>query len=216
MANTMADEKKRLRSIIAECRAALPSSFADSHSAAIHHALTTSELWHRSSAVALYSAKDREVDTRLISDVAFASARKVLFPRYDGVQSALELVAVRSLAQLTSGSFGILEPPAGVPATPLGDLGDALVVVPGIAFTRAGARLGRGGGHYDRLLAALPRGAITIGLAYSFQLLDRIPQGRFDRALDFIATESGVFRAGRTPQRPRDIAERGGTPGWST
>ena len=152
----------------------------------------------------------------MVADAAFASRRTALFPRYDKAQPALELAAVHSHEQLIPGSFGILEPPPETPPTPLGELGAALVVVPGVAFTRAGARLGRGGGHYDRLLAALPHGAITIGLAYSFQLLDRIPQGRFDRTLDFIATESGVFRAGRTPQRPGAIAERGGTPGWST
>jgi 5-formyltetrahydrofolate cyclo-ligase len=83
-----------------------------------------------------------------------------------------------------------------------------------LAFGPQGQRLGRGGGHYDRFLAALPREAITVGLAYSFQLLDRIPQESFDRRLQIIITESALIRVAEPQVQPL-AAEvgRGGTPG---
>ena len=74
-------------------------------------------------------------------------------------------------------------------------LADAIICVPGVAFGLKGQRLGRGGGHYDRFIAALPDEAVTIGLAYSFQLLDRIPEESFDQRLKCIITESACIRA---------------------
>jgi 5-formyltetrahydrofolate cyclo-ligase len=64
-----------------------------------------------------------------------------------------------------------------------------------VAFSHTGQRLGRGGGYFDRALAALGPLTITAGLAYSFQLLDWLPQSPNDRRLDLIFTESAVHVA---------------------
>ena len=70
-----------------------------------------------------------------------------------------------------------------------------VMVLPGLGFDRAGGRLGRGGGHYDRLLA-LPHRAFRVGLAYDFQLLtERLPRDPWDVPLHAIATPSGMHRA---------------------
>ena len=73
------------------------------------------------------------------------------------------------------------------------DLERALICVPGVAFSLSGQRLGRGGGYYDRLLAAVHPQAITAGLAYSFQVLDRLPQSPQDRRLGLIVTASAFM-----------------------
>jgi len=70
-----------------------------------------------------------------------------------------------------------------------------LVVVPGRAFDRAGRRLGRGGGYYDRLLAT-PTGEsrLVVGVAYECQVVDGVPVEPHDRPVDILVTELGWWR----------------------
>ena len=68
-----------------------------------------------------------------------------------------------------------------------------LLVVPGIAFDKKGYRLGYGKGYYDMFLAK--KKVTSIGLGYSFQLLELLPKGKYDKRLDAIATEDGVHYA---------------------
>ncbi len=94
-------------------------------------------------------------------------------------------------SDLVSGPTGLLEPPAGAPEE-VPAAGDA-AVVPGVAFDRTGARLGRGGGFYDR---AFPPGAadapLLVGFAHSFQVVERVPCESHDRRMDAIVTENGM------------------------
>jgi 5-formyltetrahydrofolate cyclo-ligase len=69
-----------------------------------------------------------------------------------------------------------------------------LILVPGLGFTRDGRRLGRGGGFYDRLLAASSFRAFTMGVGFDVQLVPALPVEPHDRRLDAIATESGIQR----------------------
>ncbi len=63
-----------------------------------------------------------------------------------------------------------------------------LVLVPGLAFDRTGHRLGHGQGYFDRFLARLPRSTPTVGLAYRFQLLDRLPRAAHDHPVQAVLT----------------------------
>ena len=63
--------------------------------------------------------------------------------------------------------------------------------IPGIAFDKRGYRLGYGRGYYDKFLSENP--TVSIGLAYSIQLVENLPHGSHDRRMDAIATESGVL-----------------------
>ncbi len=73
-----------------------------------------------------------------------------------------------------------------------------ILLVPLLAFDRAGYRLGYGGGFYDRTLADLkPRKTVVaIGVAYAAQEVDFVPRGPHDEPLDFIMTELEVIRCG--------------------
>lgn len=68
-----------------------------------------------------------------------------------------------------------------------------VVVVPGLAFTRAGDRLGQGGGWYDRFLAGTRGDCTTIGVGFDVQIVDRLPVEAHDVRLDHVVTESGVM-----------------------
>jgi 5-formyltetrahydrofolate cyclo-ligase len=74
-----------------------------------------------------------------------------------------------------------------------GDLDPTLldvVVVPGLAFTRDGRRLGQGGGHYDRFLPRLRPECRTVGAAFAEQLLDDLPTEPHDVRLDLVVTDA--------------------------
>lgn len=63
-----------------------------------------------------------------------------------------------------------------------------VVVVPGLAFTADGRRLGRGGGHYDRFLPRLGAGCLRVGVAYREQLVEWLPSAPHDAAVDTVVT----------------------------
>jgi 5-formyltetrahydrofolate cyclo-ligase len=65
-----------------------------------------------------------------------------------------------------------------------------VVVVPGLAFTADGRRLGQGGGHYDRFLPRLRAGCVTIGAAFAEQLVEDIPTEPHDVRLDIVVTDA--------------------------
>ena len=67
-----------------------------------------------------------------------------------------------------------------------------VVLVPGRLFDRHGVRLGRGGGHYDRLLPRLRPGAAVIGVTVEERIVPRLPTERHDRPMTHLATEAGV------------------------
>jgi len=98
------------------------------------------------------------------------------------------LAEIRADTTLCHGPRGVRQPEAIVPV-PVGAVD--LWIVPGVAFGRDGSRLGRGGGYYDRLLAQA-RGTV-VGIAFDFQIFDRLPVDPWDRAVDRIVTESGVI-----------------------
>ncbi|HEX2014126.1 MAG TPA: 5-formyltetrahydrofolate cyclo-ligase, partial [Nitrososphaera sp.] len=90
---------------------------------------------------------------------------------------------------LVRGRFGIMEPlPYG--RTTRMDL----IIVPGIAFDKLGHRVGYGKGYYDRFL--WKRSIFSIGLAYSFQIVEKISHSKNDQKMKAVATEDGIVRLG--------------------
>ena len=71
-----------------------------------------------------------------------------------------------------------------------------VVIVPGLAFTSAGDRLGQGGGWYDRFLAGVHPECLTIGVGFVEQIVDALPVEDHDIRLDHVVTESGDIVVG--------------------
>ena len=90
--------------------------------------------------------------------------------------------------------LGFEQPTRGTPEIPLDDID--VVLVPGLAFDRSGHRLGHGKGYYDSLLADLPPGVIRIGVTVDALVVNELPSESYDQRVAWIATESGVVRAG--------------------
>jgi 5-formyltetrahydrofolate cyclo-ligase len=135
--------------------------------------------------VALYAAKGSEVDTQRIDAFARARGLVVAYPRVNGQARRLAFHAV-PIEALAPARFELREPSADAPAVAVEDI--SVFVVPGLAFDRAGGRIGWGRGHYDATLAAAPR-ALRIGLAYERQVVDQVAREAHDVALHIIITE---------------------------
>ena len=131
-----------------------------------------------------YASLSWEPDTWEILRALLSRGFRLALPKVEGRE--MRFYFVPDLKELSQSSMKIWEPKAdAVPA----DDSEALVLVPGMAFSRDGARLGKGGGFYDRFLAAEPDHK-TIALAYGFQLMEQIPTGVYDRPVDQIVTEN--------------------------
>ena len=135
--------------------------------------------------LALYWAIGDEVPVQLAFAALRARGWSLAFPRVRG--DRLELAFADRPDALRPGFRGIREPPPAAPALDPGSL-DALLV-PGLLFGRDGSRLGRGGGHYDRLLARTRPDARRIGVCYADRLREALPADPWDERVDAVATE---------------------------
>ena len=136
----------------------------------------TSVWWQEAGTLLLYYPLGDEVDVRPLIREAFEGGKRVLLPVVKG--SELELHRYEGEASLKEGAFGIMEPMGPLFAEERFDEID-LAVIPGMAFDRAGHRLGRGKGYYDRLLPLLTKARLK-GICFAFQLLDEVPTEAHD------------------------------------
>jgi 5-formyltetrahydrofolate cyclo-ligase len=195
----LADRKRSLRrELRRRLRAVAPGEAAEASRRAAAHLAASREL-AGARRVILYAALPDELPSRPLFDAAAGAGRPVLLPR-PGPHAVLEVARFARWEDLRPGRYGVLEPPAAQPGLPLA-AGD-LVLVPGLAFDRAGHRLGRGGGWWDRTLGAARGARLTaVGVGFAFQVLHAVPHGPGDAALDALLTEDGWQRggAGREP-----------------
>ena len=129
------------------------------------------------SPVAVYLASPQEIDLSPFIRKMLESGVKVVAPRWNGETYELAVLKGLDAAHLRQGPMGILEPAEAEIVSPK-KIGTWLV--PGLAFTRDGKRLGYGGGWYDRLLAEASKTARKIGVAHAFQVVDDLPSERHD------------------------------------
>jgi 5-formyltetrahydrofolate cyclo-ligase len=141
----------------------------------------------------LYASLPDEVATDAIAREALRRGLTVTYPRCLPATFELALHHLRDLGELRdAGSYGIREPD---PACPLLDTSDIdVVLVPGLAFDRRGARLGRGAGYYDRLFALPTFRAFRCGLFFAAQEAHHLPTDPWDVFLDAIVTEEGMVK----------------------
>jgi 5-formyltetrahydrofolate cyclo-ligase len=153
-------------------------------------------VWKRAESVLLYASYGQEVDTWPLIEAALGTGKRVGLPRYtrrDGTYTACEVIDLSR--DLVVGQLGIREPGEHCRPLPLKPLD--LVVVPGVAFDLSGCRLGRGKGYYDRLLAAVC--AVTCGIGFDDQVVDRLPVEPHDVPLNCILTPTRWIQlTGRT------------------
>lgn len=196
-AEAVAAQKTALRDRLLTARRRHPLADARSDAEAIADHLLAAPEVRRAATVAAYVSVGAEPGTGALLERLHALGRRVILPvllpdhdldwaRYDGASSLLP--APR----------GLLEPAGprlGVDAVATADV----VLCPGLAVDRAGHRLGKGGGSYDRVLTRVPVGTFVCTLLYEGELLQEVPWAPHDRPVTAAVTPAGLIRLGPAP-----------------
>ncbi len=155
-------------------------------SLAVLEQLHQSNILHPALRVGVYSAVGSELDIQPVVDWFWQQKQAVFFPVVEGKE--LRFVTTHLYAAWHVGAYGV--------PVPEGTCVDAktldIILVPTLGFDAQGARLGQGGGFYDRLMAAIRQSdakALFIGVAYTSQACEHLPTDPWDQPLNGIVTE---------------------------
>jgi 5-formyltetrahydrofolate cyclo-ligase len=176
--------KQALRETVLARRSALPADVPGRVGRCITERVTQCPGYRAADRIALYAAQGGEPDLRPLFEEARAAGKRVALPRCaPGRRLAFHVVT--RWDDLVPGRYGLLEPSAEAQVVPTAELD--WVLVPAVAVDRAGGRLGRGGGWYDRSFPAVPAGQglpdrpVLLAAVHAFQVVERVPRGPFDR-----------------------------------
>ncbi len=185
--------KAMMRKTMLHHRESQSSSAMQLSSRKAQQALLAEKLWQEARCVALYMPTKGEVQTQLLASQAWECGKKVFLPRCNPTQAGhMDFVACRDMHDLVQGKYGIWEPNPSLPAQDLGMVD--MVLIPGLAFTRQGQRLGFGGGYYDRFLSKSENQHVTrVGMAFSWQILDTLPTQPWDISIQALVSDEGVL-----------------------
>lgn len=177
-------EKKKIRQIVKASVLSLSAQEKTAQSCAVMARLRDIIMERKPHVVALFSPLNDEVQIAPLADL-LAQDYRVVLPRVGDREDGTPEMEFFDYAPqaMASGAYGIIEPQGGEPCR--AEEID-LMVVPGVAFTREGVRLGRGKGYYDRYLAREGFRAYTVGVCYACQLLQELPSEEHDRRVDIV------------------------------
>ncbi|MCU1399114.1 MAG: putative 5-formyltetrahydrofolate cyclo-ligase [Acidimicrobiales bacterium] len=167
-------EMRAIRAAIPDREARVPEMWAEVIDECVQRSART---------VMAFVGVGTEPDTSVLIAGLHAAGFVVVLPRVEGQRIAA--ATHDPLAPMAAGRYGI-PAPAGEPVDP--ETID-VVIVPGLAFTRDGRRLGQGGGYYDRFLPQLDRRCTTIGVCFREQLVDDLDTLPHDRTVDLVVTD---------------------------
>ena len=172
-------------------RKRMVSSLARDLSCQVQRRVLDLSLFAKAHTVGLYAPLGNEVDTQLLCKEAHEHGAVIAYPSV--VQQNIEFVRYTEDCAWVPKAFGILEPQLqerGYSECVIEAEKFDIIIVPGVAFDRFGNRLGYGKGFYDRYLPQCRTRCVFIGLAYDFQLEDRLPCEHHDVYLDYVITDT--------------------------
>ncbi|MGI6173431.1 MAG: 5-formyltetrahydrofolate cyclo-ligase [Christensenellales bacterium] len=152
------------------------------------------EEYRRAQNILCYSHLNGEVATIGLMDAIGRDGKALCLPRVADRTHMEAVFCANPDRDLVRGAYGILEPVGDRVIQP--EQID-LVLVPGLAFTRGGDRLGYGAGFYDRFLPLCER-AVRVGLCYEKQIVEVLPTEDFDCKMRYVVTEQRLFRCEET------------------
>jgi 5-formyltetrahydrofolate cyclo-ligase len=196
-------DKQQIRQTILAAREQLSPELRAEYNAAITERLLQLPEYLKADTVLGYMNFGNEFASELWVARALSEGKRLALPRVNRHTNLLELYWVTDLKnQLAAGLWGIREPVVAR-CERLNAINEVeFVLLPGIAFSRNGARLGYGGGFYDKLLAHAPCASHRPALAaaaYGLQVVAQIPQETTDVRVEWIITEAETINCGAVP-----------------
>ncbi len=196
-------KKQQIRKYVISQREQLPPDTRAIYSATITEHILQLPAYRQANAVLGYMNYGTEFASDILVARALADGKRGALPRVNRITDRLDLYWVNDLElQVAPGSWGIREPVIEQ-CERLNSLNEVeFALLPGVAFCRDGARLGYGGGYYDKLLAAsIGRVKTTrpalVAAAFSLQIVETLPQLPTDVKVEWIVTEQEIIDCGR-------------------
>ena len=209
----MREDKKALRRQLKEIRDSIPEELRKAYSESILSNLLKIEEFKNAGTVLLFANAGSEVLTDGIFLSCIENGKSVYYPKVSGAD--MVFVKVSDLTELIPGYRGIREPATTLNTlflesitcesaaiiengnenkllTGLDILSGAVIVCPGLGFTKNGERIGYGGGYYDRFVSAYPE-LRRIGVCFEAQICDHIPTNENDFRMNNVVTEEHIF-----------------------
>lgn len=196
MIGETAIEKKAIRAAMQQQRRALDAAWIVSAGEAVAARLAALVAFQAAETVCLFASLALEVPLDAVCAECRRAGQRVLLPAYREEARTYGFKGWLPDQPLRPGHWGVPEPASEEFETLRGNV---FIVVPGLAFDADGARIGYGGGYYDRLLQAQPDGGrlTSAGVCFDFQLQPSLPQEEWDRRVDFVVTERQMMKCRR-------------------
>lgn len=178
-------EKNSLRRLLLQRRDSISADYMSIASRQIQKNLKKIDAYRAAKRIAGYYSIGSEVKTGSIIQEILTDGKIFALPRVEG--DNIVFCQVKDFDDLEKGEFGIMEPKTNCPTINDFDV----ILVPAVAMTSVGQRLGYGMGYYDRFLANTS--AVTIALTYSKLLIKNIPKSEHDVIIQWVVTEDDVI-----------------------
>ena len=172
--------KKELRAAIREKKRAMTPEEIEERSRHLGEKFAQSRAYREADAIYGYLPYNQEVRTVPMLEQARADGKRIAVPKCFG--NEMKFIYLDDLTRVEKGYAGIPEP---IDDGPEARNPTALVLMPGLAFDRAGHRIGYGGGFYDRYLMAHPQHK-TLALCFDFQMFAHLETEAHDIPVDFV------------------------------
>ncbi len=156
----------------------------------ICEALLSSEIYKEAGQILCFYPIKEEPDIRQIAEHALTDGKRVALPVCRGEERGMNFYYIKSMQALKEGKFGIPEPDTEY-SEEVRDFSNALALLPGIAFDKAGYRLGYGGGYYDKFFGKAEWHGLA-GICYGEMLKSSLPHDEHDIRVNYICTEAGL------------------------
>ena len=173
-------DKKELRRQIREQKRAMTEEQIVAASSRLGELFLNCPQYKQAQTIYGYLPYNQEVRTVAMLERALADGKRVAVPKCYGDE--MKFIWMEDLTKVEKGYANIPEPIAD---EPVADDKTALVLMPGMAFTKDGKRMGYGGGFYDKFLAAEPNHP-TVALCYDFQMVEDLPTEDYDIPVDCV------------------------------
>ncbi len=184
------ETKKVIRETVLKKRRQYPADRRHVFSTCIAEKVMAHPYFMQADTVYCYVDFDGEVETRQIINEALARGKQLYVPRVHG--DNMEFYPIKSLTELTKGTFGIPEPPVSEIREDSYDSLRTLMILPGVAFDVSRNRIGYGRGYYDRYLKK-HGGFWTMALAFECQMVEKIPAEETDIRPQSLITETRIL-----------------------